>query len=179
MGFVQWPKSKRYVDPEIVGQWETPAGIQRVGVFVDPSEEELKHAAITARLDILQVHRISADWNINHDHFQGLEIWRALDPEDFKFQVSNFKFHRLLLDSYDPETIGGTGKICDWNEASKLVESLEIPLLLAGGLTPDNVVEAIQTVRPWGVDVSSGVELEPGRKDMAKVEGFIAACRAT
>ena len=177
LGFIQWPKSKRHIEPETVGQWETPEGIQRVGVFVDPSEEELMHAAEAARLDVLQLHRISNDWQIDRENFQGLEFWRALSPEEFKFQVSSFKFDRLLLDSYDPKTIGGTGKTCDWNQARELVQSQETPILLAGGVTPDNVAEAIGHVRPWGVDVSSGVEIEPGVKDMAMVEAFIAACR--
>ena len=180
LGFIQWPKSKRYVDSETIGQWETPEGIQRVGVFVDPSEEELASAAKTARLDVLQVHRISNDWEIDQAKFRGLEIWRALDPKELKPQASGsnpFKFDRYLLDSYDPETIGGTGKTCDWNQARDLVQSLEIPVLLAGGLTPNNVTEAIQRVCPWGVDVSSGVETKPGVKDIAKVETFITACR--
>ena len=179
LGFIQWPKSKRYVDPETVGQWETPAGIQRVGVFVDPSEDELKQAAITARLDVLQVHRVSNEWRIDRDNFQGLEFWRALNPGDFKIQDSRFKFDRLLLDSYDPETIGGTGKTCDWNQARAMVQSLHTPILLAGGLTPLNVADAIKAVNPWGVDVSSGVETQPGVKDIAKAEAFIAACRTS
>ncbi len=191
LGFIQWPKSKRYVEPETVGQWETPDGIKRVGVFVDPSEEELLHAAETARLDVLQVHRVSNDLEIDRANFQGLEFWCAIDLEEFKFaaslpslrasltscQVSSFKFHRLLLDSYDPKTVGGTGQVCDWNKAKALVKSLDTPVLLAGGLTPDNVAKAVEQVRPWGVDVSSGVEIEPGVKDMAKVDAFIAACR--
>jgi len=177
LGFVQWTKSKRYIDPETIGQWETPEGIKRVGVFVDPSEEDLRHAAETARFDVLQLHRISNDWEIDRTNFQGLEFWRALSPEEFQFPASSFQFHRLLLDSYDPETIGGTGKACDWNQARKLVQSLETPVLLAGGLTPDNVAEAIRLVHPWGVDVSSGVETEPGVKDMTKVEAFISSAR--
>jgi len=182
LGFVQWKKSKRHVDPEIVGQWETPPGTRRVGVFVDPSEAELRYAAQAARLDVLQLHRVSNDWTIDRANFQGLEIWRALAPEElhssFKFQVSGFNWDRLLLDSYDPQTIGGTGQTCDWNQVREIVQSLETPILLAGGLTPDNVAKAIRHVQPWGVDVSSGVEIEPGAKDIAKVEAFIAACRA-
>ncbi len=177
IGFVQWPKSKRHVDPEIVGQWQTPAGIKRVGVFVNPTEAELTHAAQTARLDVLQIHRASNNWTIDRSRFQGLEIWSALAPEDFRFQVSDFKFHRYLLDSYDPKTIGGTGQTCDWSKAKSLVQSLKTPILLAGGLTPENVAEAIQAVQPWGVDVSSGVEIEPGVKEIDKVAAFIAACR--
>lgn len=181
IGFVLWPKSKRHIDPETVGQWETPAGIQRVGVFVDPAEDELLHAAEAARLDVLQLHRVSNDWNIDRNNFQGLEIWRALSPKELKPQASSlkpFEFDRFLLDSYHPETIGGTGKTCNWNQARELVQSLETPVLLAGGLTPDNVAEALETVAPWGVDVSSGVETAPGAKDIAKVEAFIKACRA-
>ncbi len=180
LGFIQWPKSKRYVAPEIVGQWETPKGIKRVGVFVEPSEDELIHATKTAHFDVLQVHRVSTDWKTDRSRVLGLEIWRALSPEELKPQASHltsFKFDRLLLDSYDPQTIGGTGKTCDWNQARELVEALETPVLLAGGLTPDNVATAIEHVRPWGVDVSSGVETEPGVKDMAKVEAFITSVR--
>ena len=179
LGFIQWPKSKRYVDPETVGQWDTPEGIKRVGVFVDPSEAELIRAAETARFDVLQVHRVSNDWKIDRKHFQGLELWRALNPDEFKFQVSGFRFDRFLLDSYDPLTIGGTGKTCDWNHAREIIQTLKSPVLLAGGLTPDNVAEAIQVAHPWGVDVSSGVEIEPGVKDIAKVETFIAACKTS
>jgi len=182
LGFIQWPKSKRYIDPETVGQWETPAGIKRVGVFVDPSEDELKHAAQVARLDVLQVHRVPVDWNMNRDHFQGIEVWRALSPEELNPQASilnPFEFDRFLLDSYDPKTIGGTGKPCDWSQARDLVQSEETPILLAGGLTSDNIAEAILKVDPWGVDVSSGVELKLGIKDIAKVEAFITACRAS
>ena len=178
IGFVQWTKSRRYIDPETVGQWDTPAGILRVGVFVDPSEEEMQRAARVARLDVLQVHRVSADWNIDRVDFKGLEFWRAINPDELDSMNSGFRFDRLVLDSYDSETVGGTGKVCDWNVAAKVVLSSEMPVLLAGGLTPDNVAEAIQMVSPWGVDVSSGVELSPGVKDMTKVEAFISSCRA-
>ena len=180
LGFVQWPKSTRYVAPETVGQWDTPEGIKRVGVFVDPSEKELLHAAEAARFDILQVHRVSNDWSVDRAMFQDLEIWRALSPDELKPQalsLKSFEFDHYLLDSYDPKTVGGTGKTCDWNQARELVQSLETPVLLAGGLSPENVAAAIESVHPWGVDVSSGVETAPGVKDIAKVEAFIAACR--
>ncbi len=177
LGFIQWPKSKRYVAPETVGQWETPEGVKRVGVFVSPSEVELAHAAQQGRFDVLQVHRVSDGWRLDRELLKGLEIWRALNPDELYFNESGFRFDRYLLDSYDPKTIGGTGQVCDWTKAAALVKSLETPILLAGGLAPENVAEAIEAVQPWGVDVSSGVEIEPGIKDIAKVEAFIAACR--
>lgn len=177
LGFIQWPKSKRYVSPETVGQWETPEGIKRVGVFVGPTEGELAHAAQYGRFDVLQVHRVSSGWKLDRDLFQGVEVWRALNPDELYFDESGFEYDRFLFDSYDPKTIGGTGKTCDWEKARTLVKSLKTPILLAGGLTPDNVAAAIEQVRPWGVDVSSGVETEPGVKDIAKVEAFITTCR--
>jgi phosphoribosylanthranilate isomerase len=178
-GFIQWPKSKRYISPETVGKWDTPEGVKRVGVFVAPDEAELAHAAQHGRFDVLQVHRVSSGWKLDRGLFKGVEIWRALNPDELYFDESGFAYDRFLLDSYDPKTVGGTGQVCDWDKASSLVKSLETPVLLAGGLSPDNVAEAIKTVRPWGVDVSSGVEIEPGKKDIAKVEAFIAACRKT
>lgn len=177
IGFVQWPKSKRYVNPEHVGKWNTPEGIRRVGVFVAPTEAELAHAAQHGRFDVLQVHRVSSGWTLDREIFQGVEVWRALNPDELYFDESGFKYDRYLLDSFDPKTIGGTGKTCDWEKAFALVQSMETPVLLAGGLTPENVAEAIERVGPWGVDVSSGVETEPGVKDMAKVEAFISICR--
>lgn len=177
LGFIQWPKSKRYVDPETVGQWETPEGLSRVGVFVDPAEEEVRHAVETARLDVVQLHRIDADWTIDRDEFPGVEFWKALNQDELYSYERPTLFDRYLVDSYDPETVGGTGQACDWNWARELVEKMPLSVLLAGGLNPDNVAEAIEEVNPWGVDISSGVELEPGKKDIEKVAAFISACR--
>jgi phosphoribosylanthranilate isomerase len=178
VGFIQWTKSKRYIDPATVGDWETPEGMKRVGVFVCPTEAELAHAAQYGRFDVLQVHRVPNHWNMDRDLFKGVEIWRALNPDELYHSESHFPFDRFLLDSYDPKTVGGTGQICDWGKARSIVKSIQTPVLLAGGLTPDNLRDAIQTVQPWGVDVSSGVEIEAGVKDMAKVAAFIAVCRA-
>jgi len=178
IGFNHWPDSKRFIEPKTVGQWETAEGIKRVGIFVSPTEAELAHAAQHARLDVLQIHRIPDNWKLDLEIFQGLEIWRALNPDEMYFMDHGFKFNRYLLDSYDPIKVGGTGKTCDWGKAQTLIHSVDTPMLLAGGLTPENVAEAIAAVNPWGVDVSSGVEIEPGRKDMSKVADFIAACRS-
>lgn len=177
IGFVLWAKSCRYVDPEVVGQWETPEGIKRVGVFVCPSEDELAHAAQHARLDVLQVHRVPDHWKVNSDRFPDLEIWRALGPDELYHSESLFEYNRYLLDSYDSKTIGGTGKVCDWEKAAALTKSVKKPIILAGGLSAENVAEAISQVGPWGVDVSSKVEREPGVKDITKVEAFISSVR--
>lgn len=178
LGFVLWPKSKRFVEPELVGTWATSPTIKRVGVFVNPSEADLLHACTAARLDVVQVHRVATNWQVDRARFAGVEFWNALTPgEDCFSLASGFLFDRELLDSYDPQTVGGTGRTCDWSLAAELVRKATHPVLLAGGLTPENVSEAIRLVRPWGVDVSSGVEIEPGRKDIEKVKQFIGQCR--
>jgi phosphoribosylanthranilate isomerase len=178
VGFIQWPDSRRYIDPKQVGQWDTPEHIRRVGVFVSPTEAELAHAAQHARLHVLQLHRIPDNWTLDREIFQGLEVWRALSPDEMYFMDHGYPFDRILLDSYDPQTVGGTGITCDWSKARDLVRASGIPILLAGGLTPDNVAEAVAAVGPWGVDVSSGVESAPGVKDIDKVRAFINACRS-
>jgi phosphoribosylanthranilate isomerase len=178
VGFNQWPQSKRYAEPASVGKWETPEGIKRVGIFVSPTESELAHAAQHARLDVLQIHRVPDNWNLDREIFQGIEVWRALTPDEFYFMDHGFPYDAFLLDSYDPRTVGGTGEVCDWNRARDLVRASDTPILLAGGLTADNVADAIRLVQPWGVDVASGVEIEPGIKDIDKVRRFIDASRA-
>ncbi len=177
VGFIQWTGSRRYVKPQKVGKWVTPEGMRRVGVFVCPKKEELAFAIQHGRFDTVQVHRISSSWQADKDFFQGIEFWNALKPEEFYSSASCFPFDRFVFDSHDLDTVGGTGKTCDWDKAAQLVRSIQQPVLLAGGLTPDNVAEAIMAVLPAGVDVDSGVEFEPGRKDISKVEDFLAAAR--
>lgn len=183
IGFIFWPDSKRYVRPQQVAQWlpSVPEGIKKVGVFVEPSAEEVEAIARECQLDVVQIHLTSNAWKIDRPLFQGLETWlspkmeqgitsavlKAVDPEP----------SALLADAFDPQTIGGTGTLGNWDAAVKMKKELGKPVLLAGGLTPDNVAEAIETIQPWGVDVSSGVEKEPGGKDIRKVKKFIAAVR--
>jgi phosphoribosylanthranilate isomerase len=82
----------------------------------------------------------------------------------------------LLIDAYHKEQYGGTGHTADWSIATRIAQAY--PILLAGGLTPDNVAEAIQQVKPWGVDVASGVECSPGKKDVARLRAFVQCARA-
>lgn len=178
VGFIQWPKSSRYVEPEKVGEWDTPEGVRRVGVFVCPNERELAHAIQYGRFDTVQVHRIPENWWADRDFFQGIEFWTAMKPEELYYAENYFPFDRFVLDSYHPDTVGGTGELCDWNKSAQLVKALKQPILLAGGLTPENVADALETVAPAGVDVSSGVEVEPGLKDLAKVKAFIDIARS-
>jgi phosphoribosylanthranilate isomerase len=148
---------------------------------VEPTAAEVEAIAVACRLDVVQIHLSSNDWKIDRPIFHGLEVWlaprmgedvnrnimRAVDPQPSV----------LLADAFDPETIGGTGKISNWEQAMAMKTAVGKSLLLAGGLTPENVREAIASVKPWGVDVSSGVEKEPGVKDIRKVKQFIERAR--
>lgn len=180
LGFVIWPDSKRHIEPELIGAWAEliPAEVKKVGVFVDPTAEELSRAVSAGKLDVVQIHRRSPDYVPEIPVDLKVEIWGAFQPHeiqasDARFQISD----RILLDAFDKDTVGGTGKTCDWDQARSVVQTCGKPVLLAGGLTVDNVAEAIAKVQPWGVDVSSSLEIEPGRKDIEKVRRFIAAAR--
>jgi phosphoribosylanthranilate isomerase len=183
IGFVFWPKSKRYVRPAQLASWlsSIPETIKKVGVFVEPKADEVEAIAQECQLDVIQIHLTSNEWKIDRPLCEGLETWvsprmeegiplnvlSAVDPEP----------SALLADSYDPGSIGGTGTLGNWDHAVAMKESFQKPLILAGGLAPENVSHAIETIRPWGVDVSSGVEIEPGVKDIQKVKAFITAAR--
>jgi phosphoribosylanthranilate isomerase len=183
VGFIFWPRAKRYVRPEQAASWlkSIPDQIKKVGVFVEPPPGEVEAVAIACHLDVIQIHLISNDWKIERPLFQGLETWlsprmgegvsrsifNAVDPEPSV----------LLADSFDPNTIGGTGTLSSWDRALAMKNETGKPLMLAGGLNPENVRDAIAAVNPWGVDVSSGVEKEPGVKDLRKVKQFIERVR--
>ena len=184
IGFIFWPKSKRYVRPQQVAQWlsSVPDGIKKVGVFVEPTAEEVEAVARECQLDVIQIHQTSNDWKIDRPLFQGLETWlspkmeQGVTPAVLQAVIPEPSV--LLADSFDPQTIGGTGSVGNWEAAAQMKQTLGKPLMLAGGLNPDNVAEAIETVQPWGVDVSSGVEKVPGVKNLRKVKKFIAAVRS-
>ena len=182
IGFVFWPESKRYVRPEQVALWlETiPESIKKVGVFVEPAADEVEAVARTCQLDVIQIHTTSKAWKIDRPLFQGLEIWLApkMDAGVTPAVLTAVQPEPsvLLADSFDSKKIGGTGTLSDWDRAVEM-KKLGKPILLAGGLNPNNVAEAIATVQPWGVDVSSGVEKKPGVKNIRKVRKFIEGAR--
>lgn len=203
LGFIFYAKSPRYIAPEQAqtiittlkhslanenqptNQLTNPSTNQPhfVGVFVNETPERINTIVELAGLDFVQLHG-----NETADHFARLHgrAFKALRPATSEEALAGAitfaglgPAHgpRLLIDAFDPKAYGGTGKQTDWHTAAHLARQYP-GLLLAGGLTPDNVADAICTVRPWGVDVSSGVEAEPGRKDHAKVWQFVENARA-
>jgi phosphoribosylanthranilate isomerase len=177
MGFVFWQKSKRYAKPSVVGQWTAalPASILKVGVFVDAPPREVRNAVLAAGLDVAQLH---GSENLPDYAGLGFKVWRVVRPgKDAAALADAWPVDALLVDTYSPEAPGGTGQVGDWDAARAFVAASRHRVLLAGGLKPDNVAEAIRAVQPWGVDVSSGVEERPGKKDLDKVREFIEKCR--
>lgn len=183
IGFVFYPRSKRYVRPAQVANWlpSIPEAIKKVGVFFEPTAEEIESIARTCELDIVQIHIESNAWRIDRPLFPGLDVWLSPRMSEELFPLTDWIAELapsvLLADSFDSKTIGGTGRLSDWNRAIAVREMFQKPIVLAGGLRASNVAEGIEAVQPWGVDVSSGVEKEPGVKDLRQVKKFITAVR--
>ncbi|MBW7908757.1 MAG: phosphoribosylanthranilate isomerase [Kiritimatiellae bacterium] len=179
IGFVFWPGSKRFVHAEDVAVWtrDLPPTIKKVGVFVDSEALDVLRTMELANLDIAQLH--GSEQPADFLNFPR-PLWRAvrLAPHHPAVPPDRWSVEAFLVDAYSPKAPGGTGQLTDWTVARHFVTHSLKPVILAGGLTPENVREALKSVNPWGADVSSGVEAEPGRKDMEKVKRFIEQCRA-
>jgi phosphoribosylanthranilate isomerase len=177
LGFMLYEKSPRAVTLGQVEQIATqlPAAIMRVGVFVDPAEE-LVWEAIEAGVNALQFHGEESPEFCHKFGLKTIKAFRVRDASSL-IPLSAYETEAWLLDSYVPGKLGGTGAKFNWalaTEAKKLGNSI----ILAGGLTPDNVRDAVAMVRPFAVDVSSGVEMAPGKKDHGKMKAFVEAARA-
>ena len=207
LGFVFYEKSPRYVDPRtvasIVGALKSaprfaqhpggrspeqaplpaPRSPLFVGVFVNPSLEQVTQMLNHCDLDLAQLH---GEEDPELLALLARRAFKALRPRsvvEAEAEASRYvglgpgSGPDLLIDAYHPDARGGTGQTSDWNLATALARQHR--LLLAGGLTPGNVANAIRQVRPWGVDVASGVEAAPGRKDHDQVRAFIAAAKGS
>ena len=150
-----------------------PPFIARVGVFVDEDLTRVREIADAGRLDAVQLHGSETPEYAAALPLPVIKAIRVRNAASID-GMGAYRVAAFLLDSFEPELAGGTGKPFTWALAAGL--GAPAPLILAGGLTPENVGEAIQTVRPYGVDVSSGVETD-GRKDPGKIRAFIAAVR--
>ncbi len=177
IGFVFYPKSPRSVTPEIAKSIisSLPPFVTTVGVFVDEDKGYLKKIVSHTGLDIVQLHGSESPeyCNLNKKVIKAIRIKELADLELLNQYEAASAF---LLDSYSPGAIGGTGHIFNWEiavEAKKLGR-----IILAGGLNPDNIEEAVKLVQPYGVDVASGVEGgTKGKKDLEKLRLFIERVR--
>lgn len=180
IGVIFYPRSKRYVPFAEAAAWirQVPPHVERVAVMVDPALEEVRAALAGELFHTVQLHGHETPEFIAtlvEEGFDGriIKALRLTGPESTA-QLARFPVTRFLLDGPEP----GSGQVFDWALAAAAVQAYpQARFLLAGGLTPDNVAAAIHAVRPHGVDVATGIEAAPGRKDAAKMRRFVAACR--
>jgi phosphoribosylanthranilate isomerase len=171
LGFNFWPRSKRHVTPAAAAAIvaRLPPSVATFGVFVDPSRAELEGALAVSGVGVAQLHGDEPPALCVGLGVPVVKAIRVKEGHDLA-QLASFEVQAFLLDA-PSAGYGGSGATFDWSLAAAV--SLELPVLLAGGLTPENVAEAVRLVRPLGVDVASGVESSPGVKDQARMELFI------
>jgi phosphoribosylanthranilate isomerase len=151
-----------------------PPMVQTVGVFVNESYEKIRHIIDYCGLDLVQLHGEETPEICRKLAPRAIKSWRIRTEADIKYLLPYQEYVRaFLLDTWSPKAYGGTGKIFDWSIAIEAKKALSRPIILAGGLRPENVAIAVKQVHPWGVDVSSGVENAPGKKNMDLVADFI------
>lgn len=179
LGFVFYDKSPRFINPVraagIISR--LPPFIQTIGLFVNEDTEQVNWTADFCGLDLVQLHGDESPEDCLEVKRRVIKAFRiqkivSISPlEKYQdYQVSGY-----LLDAWSPDAYGGTGRTFNWELAAAAKQFG--PVILAGGLTPENVAEAIRVVNPYGVDVSSGVESAPGRKDLEKVREFIRVAK--
>jgi phosphoribosylanthranilate isomerase len=180
LGFVFYKGSSRYVTAEVVRPIiaSLPPFVVPVGVFVNEDMKIVRDLMDSCGLALAQLH---GDESAAYCEQLGRPVFKAVRLRDMGSFLSLAEYkgragvRGFVIDAYSESAYGGTGQTTDWSLAAEAAKAA--PILLAGGLTPENVREAIIKVRPYGVDISSGVEASPGKKDHAKVKAFIEAAK--
>jgi len=179
IGFNFYSKSPRHIDVgicrDIMSVMRRYGHVTYVGVFVNASVQEIHATMETCGLGLAQLHGDETPEMLSALGEKAFKAFRGV-PADVKGYVRS-ESPALLVDAAVKGVYGGSGVTADWSAAAVLAK--RYPLLLAGGLTPENVAEAVRQVKPWGVDVASGVESEPGRKDAKKMSAFVKAVNQT
>jgi phosphoribosylanthranilate isomerase len=180
LGFIFYPKSPRYIKVPAAADicHALPPFVTKVGVFVDELEFEIEKALSECLLNALQFHGDEPPGFCQKFPAKSIKAIRVRDEDSLR-AAAEYDVDALLFDTYTDAERGGTGKTFDWSLAVKAKEMLAPPIILSGGLTTGNVQEAIRKVRPYAVDVSSGVEREPGKKDPEKLRRFIELARSS
>lgn len=180
LGFVFYKNSPRFIEVkkarEIVNN--LPPFVTTVGVFVNETAEKINKIIYETGLDVIQFHGDESPEfcnelrsSLNKRVVKAFKVKKQWSEKEFIKLIQDYRVFAYLLDTYQEGVPGGTGETFDWSLVIQFKRYGRI--ILAGGLNPDNIQEAIRVVRPWGVDVSSGVEERPGRKDLNKVREFI------
>jgi phosphoribosylanthranilate isomerase len=193
VGFVFYEKSPRNIDVETAREivQKLPAQVEKVGVFVDHEAQEIREIVLKAGLTAVQLHgKLSMEsvWQDQRPAAESVGVSKLIPMihgdalKDGGFLISQRaqeKIFAVLLDSRSDGANGGTGTPFDWEATRGMVQSMSllVPVIVAGGLTPVNVAGAMELLQPFGVDVVSGVEARPGKKDPKKVQAFVNAVR--
>lgn len=175
LGFNFYEKSPRHIPVEQAAEivLQLSPFVMKVGVFVNPTEARVQRAISEAGLTMLQFHGDEPPEFCGQFGLMSMKAFRIRDEHSLA-QIPNYATDAYLLDAFSADEFGGTGKKFNWDLAVE-AQKFGKPIFLAGGLTPENVADAVRQVRPFAVDVSSGVESAPGKKDHAKVKAFIEA----
>jgi phosphoribosylanthranilate isomerase len=177
LGFIFYEKSPRRMTIPAVAKIskQLPPFVLRVGVFVNAAEALVTHAIGECGLGLLQFHGDEPPEFCMRFGLMSMKAFRIRDAGSLK-ELPRYPTEAWLLDACSAETLGGTGEKFNWDLAVE-AQKFGKPVFLAGGLTPENVAAAVRKVQPFGVDVSSGVETSPGKKDHARVRAFISNVR--
>lgn len=183
IGINFFPKSKRFHPLDQAASWlaDVPRSLTRVAVLVNPAAKDLRAIGQSGLLDVLQFHGDETPEEVAAARAEfGLPVIKALPlrADTTLESLRAWTVDALLLDAYAPGVYGGTGHTIDWDRAAEVIAALApLPVILSGGLTPENIEEAVRRTRPAGVDVASGVEISPGRKGHGKIRDFAAGAR--
>lgn len=178
IGFIFYEKSPRHISPEDAKEIIDflPRSPARVGVFVNHEISEVKRIMELCRIDLIQLHGNESPAYCSS--FDSSRIIKAIAPEPGNCpELKQYSVKAVLIDAYDPTLHGGTGKTSDWELAASI--SKVRPLILSGGLNIENICDAIKAVSPRAVDINSGVEVSPGRKDHRKLSEIVEIVKAT
>ena len=181
LGFIFVPGTPRYIEPQVAERiiGDLPPFVTTVGVFADASPERISQTVRVCGLNVVQLHGSETpEYCSNVVARHAVPLIRAFRVKDRHSlsSVPKYEVSAYLLDTYVKGKKGGTGETFNWELAREAKAYGKI--IVAGGLTPENVAQAVQHVRPYAVDVSSGVEAEPGKKDHAKIRAFVESVRA-
>ena len=171
LGFIFYDKSKRYVQPDeakrIISQ--LPAFLTKVGVFVNEDSDKVNEIAKLTGLNSVQLHSDEDNQYLERINYPVIKSFRVNDDFDFE-TLNSFNNCGWLLDTYSKNEFGGTGEVFNWDSIPNNIRS---KIILAGGINIDNIEEVFKHVKPYAVDLSSSLELSPGRKDKNKVTEFM------
>ncbi|HAK59952.1 MAG TPA: phosphoribosylanthranilate isomerase [Nitrospiraceae bacterium] len=176
LGFNFYPESPRFIAPEKAAEiiYQLPPFILTVGIFVNEPEEKVREIHERTGIQVFQFHGDESPEFCERFERRVIKVFRVKDKESLH-SIMHYKASAFLLDSHKDGLLGGTGVPFDWDLAQDAARYRRV--ILAGGLTPENVGEAIRRVKPYGVDVAGGVEKEKGIKDDGKIKKFIAEVR--